>query len=222
MKTNVVSATSFVERGRKFGRLDAEFVDPEVLALEGELVCKYGAKPLGFVNVNSVKGYRRPTVSTGSRQKYVAIDDIDLQDGMASHQELAEVDLPERAKQRLEPYDILVSNVRPERGGVGMIIEFQSNAIASSGISVVRIADETKRHVAFAFLRSEYARKQLVRRSRGSMYPAITKNDVNEIQLPSFPKILENAVGKVVGESLDARSMFFLLILESHPAMRRR
>ena len=212
MKTNAVSATSFVERGRKFGRLDAEFVDPEVLALEGELVCKYGAKPLGFVNVNSVKGYRRPTVSTGFRQKYVAIDDIDLQDGMAFHQELAEVDLPERAKQRLEPYDILVSNVRPERGGVGMIIESQSNAIASSGISVVRIADETKRHVAFAFLRSEYARKQLVRRSRGSMYPAITKNDVNEIQLPSFPKMLENAVGKVVGESLDARSMFFELM----------
>ena len=212
MKANAVSATSFVERGSKFERLDAEFVDPEVLTLEGELVQMYGAKPLGFINVNSVKGYRRPKVCTGSRQKYVAIDDIDLQDGMAFHQELAEVDLPERAKQRLEPYYILVSNVRPERGGVGMIIESQNNAIGSSGISVVRIADETRRHVAFAFLRSEYARKQLVRRSRGSMYPAITKDDVNEIQLPSFPKRVETAVGKAVAESLDARSMFFELL----------
>ena len=83
MKANAVSATSFVERGRKFGRLDAEFVDPEVLTLEGELVQMYGAKPLGFINVNSVRGYRRPKVCTGSRQKYVTIDDIDLQDGMA-------------------------------------------------------------------------------------------------------------------------------------------
>ncbi len=147
---------------------------------------------------------------------YMAIDDIDGQDGFIFHQSLAAEELPGRAKFKLKAFDILVSNVRPERGAVGLVIPAQAEAIGSSGLTVLRIAPPETRNVLFAYLRSRYARAQLVRRSRGSMYPAVTKDDVSEILVPKLSLEIRSMVNAKVEESIEFRSNFFKLFDEQN------
>ncbi len=192
-------------------RLDAEFVDPETLQLEDKLKIKHCAASLSATGLVDIENYVRPTVQGGASQKYVAIDSIDDQDGFIFHQSVAEEELPGRAKYILEPFDIVVSNVRPERGAIGLVLSAQAGAIGSSGLTVLRVASAETRNVLFAYLRSRSARAQLIRRSRGSMYPAITKDDVPEILVPVLADKARAAVHSAVEASIVFRNSFFEL-----------
>jgi hypothetical protein len=209
VKINVVPASSFTERGVTLGRLDAEFVDPDMLAKEQRLLDHYAATPLAQFKLATVDTYSKPKAATEAVVSYIAIDDIDGRDGFIFHQRLIEDDLPSRAKYRLKTFDILISNVRPERGAVGLVLDRQDGAIGSSGLTVVRMDDAELRNLMFAFLRTSTARDQLIRRSRGSMYPAITKDDVPEILVPAFAAADRTAASAKVADSIAHRETFF-------------
>lgn len=214
MKHNIVPASAFSSRGLAYGRLDAEFVDPDMLALETQLRTKHKAVELGSLGLEDIGNYVQPEEPTGAQIKYIAIDNIDAQDGFLFHQTLSDEELPSRAKYKLMPYDLVLSNVRPERGAVGIVLDVQGDSIGSSGLTVVRLADEGQRATVFAFLRSRFARNQLIRRSRGSMYPAVTKDDVSELLIPQLPsKVLDN-VRAQVAKSVEQRGVFFALSAE--------
>lgn len=219
MKVNVVSVFAFTQRGTPYGRLDAEFVDPHMLGLEKRLTEEFGGLPLGNLWADSIANYTRPKHAAEVTKTYVAIDNIDGQDGFLFHQTLPESELPGRAKYKLKPYDIVVSNVRPERGAIGIVLESQAGAIGSSGLSVIRIEDTQSRNVAFAYLRSSFARTQLIRRSRGSMYPAVTKDDVAEVVVPEFSVALRSQIDDRVQSSLACRQRFFDLYAQQDDAV---
>lgn len=214
MKCNIVQVSSFTQRKIPYGRLDAEFVDSDMLQLENSLVAEHKAQPLSELLSKDVDTYLRPKEDSGNTCAYVAIDNIDAQDGFLFNQSLAESELPSRAKYKLESFDIVLSNVRPERGAVGSVIPSHGSLIGSSGLTVIRVEDAQTRNVLFAYLRSQYARTQLVRRSRGSMYPAVTKDDVAEILVPKFKSSASLAVNLKVEESLEFRKTFFAVFNE--------
>jgi hypothetical protein len=209
LKINIVRASAFSERGKAFGRLDAEFVDSEMLDIENHLRLHQNSTPLKLLGLSKIDSYNPPGESGSATAAYIAIDNIDAQDGFLFHQTLADDELPTRAKYLLNANDIVISNVRPERGAVGIVLQVQDNAIGSSGLTVVRVNEEAARNVLFAFLRSRFARAQLIRRSRGSMYPAITKDDVPEILVPNLPLTLQEDISKAVKTSLAHRAVFF-------------
>lgn len=219
MKLNVVNASAFTQRGALYGRLDAEFVDPDMLELEERLRANHDAEPLAQLSPGEIVSYARPKKQGGSVKAYLAIDSIDAQDGFLFHQMLPEEELPSRAKYELETFDIVLSNVRPERGAVGLVLSVQDGALGSSGLTVLRVAPKEARNVLFAFLRSRYARTQLIRRSRGSMYPAVTKDDVAELLFPKLPAEVQAAVGSKVEESLAFRNTFFDLFEKQNAAV---
>src|SRR5205823_601036 len=103
---------------------------------------------------------------------YVAIDSVDISDGLTYSELLAYEDLPSRAEYVLRHQDILVSNVRPNRVAVSLASTRLTDAIASSGFTLLRMRDDApvSAELLYAFLRSGFARMQLVRRNRGSMY----------------------------------------------------
>jgi hypothetical protein len=192
-----------------YGRLDAEFVDPDLLAQEERLRADHKGKLLSNLTDGEVATYTRPKDESEVMRSYVAIDNIDAQDGFLFSQTLPEKELPGRAKHKLKAGDIVVSNVRPERGAVGLVLPSQDGHIGSSGLSVIRVDDKQDRNVLFAYLRSRYARSQLIRRSRGSMYPAVTKDDVAEIIVPEFSAKAKVAIDADVEEGLAFRNTFF-------------
>lgn len=212
MQASVVPASAFTERGSIFGRLDPEFVQHDKLALEKRLREMSGGKPLSSFMLKSIENYSCPDATESVSVEYVAIDNIDAQDGFLFHQTVSLEELPSRAKYILKPYDIVISNVRPERGAVGIVLEAQDGAVGSSGLTVIRVEPETPRNVLFAYLRSRFARSQLIRRSRGSMYPAITKDDVPEVIVPEFSLEKMESISSKVRESLKHRQTFFDLV----------
>lgn len=208
MLSSIVNAKSFRERGQPFGRLDAEFVDPIITSVENGLRSQYDALPLGELVLLPIESYVREKGNDTETKLNVAIDDIEQEDGLVLHQVVPLGDLPSRGKHILRSYDIVVSNVRPERGAVGMVLPVQDGAVGSSGMTIIRLADEIERNLVFAYLRSSIARQQLVRRSRGSMYPAVTKDDIPDILFPSFSKDLVNKVVGHVRSSQDCKVEF--------------
>ena len=208
MRANIVRSSAFCSRGVRLGRLDAEYVDPDILSRELLLQDLHGALPLRQILDSNIGIYIRPKTHSDSALSYVAIDNIDSADGFIFHQVVPESELPTRAKYRLQSFDLVLSNVRPERGGVGLVLPLQSGALASSGTTVLRIPEKELRNVVFAFMRSDLARMQLVRRSRGSMYPAITKDDVPEVFVPSLPPELRRSIDDRVESSIGFRDAF--------------
>lgn len=220
ISSNVVDLGAFDERGKPFGRLDAEFVDPKVLNLEGRLRADYDGVPLSALEQSKASAFKASSGADGVTKAYVAIDNIDTADGFVFQQDLLQGELPSRAKFDLRPFDILVSNVRPERGAIGIMLPEQVGSIGSSGLSVVRIESERQRNFLFAFLRTEAARAQLIRRSRGSMYPAVTADDVAEIVVPSLPEGVLSAVCASVASSIESRIEFRRLLIEQDAEVR--
>src|ERR1035438_7445509 len=119
-------------------------------------------------------------------------------------------------KYMLQEGDILVSNVRPNRGAVTLIGKLRSGCLASSGFSLLRQKKKAKipQAYVFAFLKSRFGRLQLERRCRGSMYPAIGYDDLVDIWVPRVPTVVCDRVREAVAEGLGFQEEFFGLIRE--------
>ncbi|KWX23283.1 hypothetical protein AFM11_15845 [Mycolicibacterium wolinskyi] len=201
MKANVTRRSEFGTDS--LTRLDAEYVDPDDLAHERALVDGLRARSLidlaspytGTVVNNSLQ-------DSGSMFRYIDIDSIDTQDGMAYCDELQFGKRPSRAKYVVEENDILVSNVRPNRGAVTLVTPRLAGSIASSGFTLVRpnASDANVALSLYAYIRTHSARRQLIRRNRGSMYPAVLPRDVFDIVIPDVQHIaaLHNAAEQVM------------------------
>jgi hypothetical protein len=129
------------------------------------------------------------------------------------------VDLPSRAKWLTEEGDILVGNVRPGRGIIGVVTKRSAGALASSGFTLVRAssASTLPGGFLFAYLRTDFARIQMVRRESGSMYPAVRPSDVLDICVPLPTERLAQLTDDLVQEACDLQDKFF----ESYDALTK-
>ena len=106
---------------------------------------------------------------------------------------------PSRAQHILEPGDVAVSTVRPNRNAVAFIVE--EGLIGSSGLAVLR-AEGIAPEYLFAFCKTNYFVKCLVRACKATMYPAVTVDDVQDTPLfvPSPP--FETLIAELVKDAL--------------------
>lgn len=182
--TNRVLRSKFGPAGSS--RFDAEAYGAEDLEHE-QALRDSGGRPLADLTT----GLSVPTI--GSRRlnrdvQYLSISSVDAQDGALFPDALSDADLPSRGKWIVKTGDILVSQVRPERGAVGYVTSDLDGAIASSGFYAIKSSELPPGTSAalFLFLRTNAARRQLVRRNRNSMYPAVLSQDVGAVTIPSF------------------------------------
>ena len=96
---------------------------------------------------------------------------------------------PSRAKMKTQRGDIVISMTRPHRGAIAEILE--NGIIASTGFSVIRdvCSSVNKKWLLYTLL-SEKVLLQMLQRSSGGNYPAITEDEVKNIYipLPSYEK----------------------------------
>ncbi len=82
--------------------------------------------------------------------------------------------------------DIIVSTTRPHRGAIAYINAEQNGFIASTGFAVLRKllrADVSKEYL-FYILRTQICLQQMLQRSSGGSYPAITTEELKKVYIP--------------------------------------
>src|SRR5690348_15655989 len=211
MNISVIEKATF---GSGFARLDAEYVERKSLAHEQEIIRRFDGVRLSALVAPGSHDDLKTTVALKESEpiRYIAIDDVDTDDGLSFDTPYeAFDDLPSRAQYMVEAGDILVSNVRPNRGAVALIRADQSGFVASSGFTLVRLAAGAgiTSDYLFALLKTPYMREQLVRRSRGSMYPAVVRADVLDLFVPMPSKEVSKNVGDLMTRARILQSSFF-------------
>lgn len=216
MKTNIVFKRDFGD-AVTFARLDAEFVDPDLLMAEQKLTDTAGWRLKELVERESNRYFDEPD-DPDEPVTYIAIDAVDTDDGLCFPETLLFKDLPSRAKYMVQESDILVSNVRPNRGAITLIGSRSSGALASSGFTLLRLTEDAdiSAEFLFAFMRTDYARRQLDRRTRSSMYPTVTESDVLDVYVPKPPADLDAQVKEWVENAREQEEEFF----RSHTKMQ--
>ena len=124
-------------------------------------------------------------------------------------------DRPSRAKYETEAGDLLISNVRPNRNAVALVTERLRRALASSGFTLVRAGrNDFPAEYLFAFMKTRHFIGQMLRRNRGSMYPAVLPSDVLSAWIPEPSDVLRDKVVHGVRICLARQEAFFGLLAE--------
>ena len=116
---------------------------------------------------------------------------------------------PDRAHHILKWGDVAVSTVRPNRNAVAFIEE--DGIVGSSGLCVLR-AKNLEPEYLFAFCKTDYFVKSLVRASKASMYPAVSNADILDTPLflpgDAFRKTISDAVRESLSRMRQSRLVY--------------
>ena len=107
-------------------------------------------------------------------------------------------DAPSRAQIVVEPWDVLLSTVRPNRKNVGVVPAANDALplVASNGFSALRFRTPASAAFHHAFLRSDAATQQLMRWNSGATYPAIEGNVPLRVLAPKYDDQVVNDCGE--------------------------
>lgn len=173
-------------------RLDAPFYDPGHEALEDVLQSR-GARRLREIATLVEDRWSR----LGQEFAYFEIGELDVASGVLSPSRLQVSAAPSRAQIRVEPWDVLVSTVRPNRKNVGLVPAADDSLplVASTGFAPLRFSTPERAVFFHAFLRSDAATQQLMRWNSGATYPAIESDVALRVLAPSFDDDLVHRKG---------------------------
>lgn len=118
---------------------------------------------------------------------YIEISGVELKENSYETTEIPISDAPSRAKMIVRKGDIIVSTTRPHRGAVATInCANEDVQIASTGFCVLRDLkrnDVLKEYLQWILL-DDYVLLQMLQRSSGGNYPAITSEELKKIVIP--------------------------------------
>jgi len=118
---------------------------------------------------------------------YIEISEIELASGTINNISYTPIDdAPSRAKMVVREDDIIVSSTRPHRGAIAFIDKENDGFIASTGFAILRRlkTDKISKEYLFFILRTQVCLQQMLQRSSGGNYPAITSSELKNIFIP--------------------------------------
>ncbi len=136
-----------------------------------------------------------------SKFPYIEINAIDTLTGEIKNITYYEKNkAPSRAKMIVRENDIIISTTRPHRGAISWIDKNKNGFIASTGFAVLRDLKikEITREYLYCILRTKLALKQMLQRSSGGNYPAITSNELKKIIIPIPPIEIQQKIIKEI------------------------
>jgi restriction endonuclease S subunit len=166
-------------------RIDPHFYRPEFRKLKNKLG-KLKNQKLGLIIEFSNETWNQKDLFD-SEFPYIEISEIDIETGEIrniSYYEKSKA--PSRAKMIVRENDIIVSTTRPHRGAISLIDKEKNGFIASTGFAILRKIkpDNVKREYFLFLLRTQLSLKQMLQRSSGGNYPAITSEELKNIIIP--------------------------------------
>jgi restriction endonuclease S subunit len=118
---------------------------------------------------------------------YIEISEIETISGQINNVSWLPKDkAPSRAKMIVRAGDIIVSTTRPHRGAIARITAEYDQYIASTGFAIIRTIKKKSLLKDFLFyvLRTNFVLNQMIQRSTGGNYPAITLQELKKVQVP--------------------------------------
>jgi restriction endonuclease S subunit len=154
-------------------RIDSDFFEPKYDRLQEHMY------NLSAQSVGDMARLRQEKFSPqkGVSFSYIEISDVNLSNGLCHASEVPGEEAPDRAQQIVRTGDIVVSTVRPLRGGIALIRPNQDGFVCSSGFAVLEPLRVSAEYL-LVYLRLKPIRELLNRSNRASMYPAVTASDV--------------------------------------------
>lgn len=179
-------------------RLDAEFYEPTARALVRHLAATADMR-IGNLVSQKVERFKRQMFR---EFVYYDISSIDPKTGLGFPAAVQGTEAPSRASYLVQPGDVLVSTVRPERNLVGFVTETSVlPAVASNGFCVLR-PDRVSPEMLFAYCKTDAFRKMLSRNATASMYPTVTDKDVLHIPFQGPPEPIRDKVVQLMKDGL--------------------
>ena len=128
---------------------------------------------------------------------YIEISEIDLSSGKINNISMISIfEAPSRAKMIVRINDIIVSTTRPHRGAISLIDADKNGFIASTGFAILRNlkTDLISKEYLFYILRTQICLQQMLQRSSGGNYPAITAEELKNIYIPIPDKLIQQEI----------------------------
>jgi restriction endonuclease S subunit len=165
------------------GRFDPHFHAPNFKNIY-RLLSKTTTKKLGEI-VQFSKDSWNPKDEEKLTFRYIEISNVKPQTGEAIWTETLTKEAPSRARMLVHGDDIIVSLTRPHHGSIAHLSEEFDGCIASTGFAVIRsVSKLVNREYLWCILRSQLSLQQMLQRSSGGNYPAITKTELENIIIP--------------------------------------
>jgi len=151
-----------------------------------------------------------PERETAEIFRYIEISGVNIQTGNITAIETPVSEAPSRARMMTRNGDILISLTRPHRGAIAQVDKSFDSCIASTGFSIIReITDKriTKDYL-WCILRNQISLQQMLQRSSGGNYPAITEPELTKIIIPiPSEKIQEKITSELSHRRAQARAL---------------
>jgi len=189
-------------------------IDKEMLAKYDKLIQSVFLEMFGDVALNPKNWKRKPIKDLLATKKikrenpkktkkvydYISISDVDNElKRIVGHTAIDKTDAPSRARQLLKPNDVLVSTVRPNLNAVALYKSGLSNPIASTGFCLIRPDIEIiNPHYLFQISKSRYFVSELSLIANGASYPAVTDQDILNLEIPLPPLNEQNRFEEII------------------------
>ena len=187
------------------GRIDPFYYRPEFRELKSALL-KLKHKPLGEIIEFSSETWNQKDFFDGEFP-YIEISEIDTATGEIKNIIYYEKDkAPSRAKMIVRENDIIVSITRPHRGAIALIDKSKDGFIASTGFAILRkLKIELNKKYLLFILRVQLSLKQMLQRSSGGNYPAITSEELKKIIIPLPPLSVQNRIVSLMEKAYSSK-----------------
>lgn len=174
-------------------RLDAHFYSPQYRNLVNSITKK------DFLSLKEIVGFSNQQVNPETLDteyfRYIEISGVDRVTGEVSTTDVSVKDAPSRARMQVKSGDIIISTTRPHHGSIALLDDEFDDCIASTGFAVVRdICDKVIPLYLLAILRCRICLMQMMQRSSGGNYPAITIQELGNIVIPIPEKKIQQAI----------------------------
>jgi type I restriction enzyme S subunit len=189
-------------------RADPFFHSPRFVTLERSI------SAIRHVSLSSVVEFSSriwdPRTANTELFDYIEISGVDRKTGSANASKIAVSDAPSRARMLTRPGDILVSLTRPHHGSIALLDDQHEGCIASTGFAVICgvDTDRTSARFVWTMLRLSICLDQMLRRSSGGNYPAITQDELGKVLIPLPDKATQQQIcDEVERRHVEARKL---------------
>lgn len=148
----------------------------------------YPLVPIGEI-VDTIRKYE-PSQSKGIKSFiYIDISSVNRETKRVEEaSEILSCEAPSRARQIVKTGDVLVSTVRPNLNAVAHLDSCFNNAVASTGFTVLRPKiDKLNARYLYYWVRTSYFVEDMVKKSTGASYPAVSDSIVKKHTIPLPP-----------------------------------
>ena len=164
-------------------RFDSHFHSPEFARVQ-QMLSQTKCEPLGSITAFSKETWR-PQDHDQPTFRYIEIAMVDPKTGEAHWNNVPTDEAPSRARMRIRADDLIVSLTRPHHGSIAHLGPEFEGCVASTGFAVIRdVASHVHRDYLWCVLRARMCLSQMIQRSSGGNYPAITEAELRNILVP--------------------------------------